>query len=110
MKSTVSVYDFRQAFYNCGRGGQFSYEALGLIFDYFEECEDSCDSEIELDPIAVCCEFTEDTWESIADNYSIDTSDCEDEDDGLQAVEEYLLDRTSLVGITSDKQIVYSDF
>jgi len=110
MKSTVSVYAFRDAFRDCGRGDQFSYEALGLIYDYFEEIEESCGTEIELDPIAVCCEYTEDTWEAIADNYSVDTSDCEDEDEGIEAVLDHLAYNTSVVGQTSGGQIVYADF
>ena len=59
MKQTVSKSDFRDAFQKCGRGEQFSYDALGVIFDYLEELEENDGIETELDPIAVCCEFTE---------------------------------------------------
>ena len=38
MKQTVSKGMFRDAFKACGRGDQFSYEALGILFDYLEEC------------------------------------------------------------------------
>ena len=37
MKTTLSVYDFRDAFTRAGRKDQFSYDALGLIYDYLEE-------------------------------------------------------------------------
>ena len=59
MKQTVSKSDFRDAFQKCGRGGQFSYDALGVIFDYLEELEENDGIETELDPIAVCCDFAE---------------------------------------------------
>ena len=110
MKTTVSQYDFTEAFRTMGRGDQFSYEALKLLFDWFEDMDESCDTETELDVIAICCEFTEDTWEAIADSYSIDTSDCEDDDESKQAVEEYLLENTSLVGVLNDGSMVYQDF
>ena len=59
MKQTVSKSDFREAFKKCGRGEQFSYEGLGVLFDYLEDIEESGGGESELDPIAYCCEFTE---------------------------------------------------
>ena len=46
MKITIdSASQFRDAFHRANRGTQFSYEALGLLFDYFEEC----DPDMELD-------------------------------------------------------------
>ena len=96
---------FRDQFHKCGRGDQFSYEALGLLFDYLNDCG----SDVELDVIAICCEFAEDTPESIADNYSIDT---EGLDDGeiKDAVLAYLEDNTSVVGVTSSGAFVYVQF
>lgn len=55
MRSEISKSDFRDAFARCGRKDQFSYDALGVIYDYLEEAN----PDSELDPIAVCCEFTE---------------------------------------------------
>ncbi len=59
MKHTISKSDFRDAFHRCGRGEQFSYDALGVMFDYLEEMEEGGGTEMELDPIACCCEFSE---------------------------------------------------
>ena len=109
MKQTINLYDFRDAFASCNRGEQFTYAALEVLFDYFESFEDDTGEEIELDVIAICCEYSEETWNEIADNYSIDTSDCKTDDDGKQAVEEYLLDNTSLCGMT-DNTLVYAQF
>ena len=71
MKTTLSVYDFRDAFVRAGRKDQFSYDALGLIYDYLEEI----DSDYDLDVIGLCCELSEDTPQSIAEYYSIDLTD-----------------------------------
>jgi predicted ArsR family transcriptional regulator len=108
MKTTVSVYDFREAFRQAGREN-FSYEALGLMFDYFEELEEDIGNEIELDVVAICCDYTEDDAVSIAGNYDIDITDM-DEDEALEAVQDYLNNNTSVVGTTSTGSIVYADF
>ena len=109
MKQTVSKYDFEQAFSDAGRENQFSYEARNLLFDWFEQYEDDCDTEVELDVIAICCEYDEDDWEDIADNYGIDLSDCEDDDEREQAVEDYLQENTMFIGKTSGT-MVYASF
>jgi len=59
MKQTVDQYTFEQAFRVADRFDQFGYDALKALFDYIEEYEDSCGTEIELDVIAICCEFTQ---------------------------------------------------
>ena len=59
MKTSVSVSDFRDAFKSYGRDDNFTYEGLGALFEYLEEYEESCDTELELDVIALCCDFTE---------------------------------------------------
>lgn len=101
MKTTVSRYDFERAFVDAGRKDQFSYEALGLLFDYLEEYEESTGQEIELDVIALCCEYYEDSAKSIADNYSIAYDENVYEDELREIVREYLEENTQLVGETA---------
>jgi hypothetical protein len=106
MKTTVSRYDFERAFADADRKENFSYQALGLLFDYFEEYEESTGEEVELDVIALCCDYSEEDTADIARNYSIDLAhlDAEDEDYEEQctdAVREYLEHSTSIVGETS---------
>jgi hypothetical protein len=105
MKTTVTLFDFRDAFRQCDRQNQFSYEALELLFDYFEELEDSMGQEIELDPIAICCEYSEDSPADILKNYLSDGAP-DDADD----VADWLADRTSVVGTTKAGDIVYLQF
>lgn len=113
MKTTVSLYDFRREFEQ-RRPNNFSYEAIGLLFVYFENYEEQTGEEIELDVIAICCEYTEDTAANIARNYSIDLNDADLEADDYedqcrQIVFDYLSDRTSVIGDTADG-FVYSNF
>jgi len=96
---------FRDQFHRCGRADQFSYEALGLLFDYLSDCG----SDIELDVVAICCEFSEDTPESIADNYSIDIEGL-DEGEIVDAVMSFLDNHSVTVGITSTGAFVYQVF
>lgn len=100
MKTTVSRYDFERAFVDADRKENFSYEALGLLFDYLEDYEEQTGEEIELDVIALCCDYSEETAEDIARNYSIDLEGM-DEDEQLEAVRDYLNENTTLVGETS---------
>jgi hypothetical protein len=100
MKTTVSRYDFERAFVDADRKENFSYEALGLLFDYFESYEEETGEEIELDVIAICCEYSENNPDDIITNYSIDVEGM-DEDEKIEAVRDYLSDNTMLVGETA---------
>ena len=59
MKQTINFYDFSEAFRKAGRGDQFTYQGQRALFDYLEEYEEGCDIEIELDVIALCCDYVE---------------------------------------------------
>ena len=99
MKTSINKYDFRDAFQKAGRGNNFSYDGLGVLFDYFEAYEEDSGEEIELDVIAICCEFDEAMPEEIRDNYSIEGD-----------VLDYLFDHTHVAGITKDGAIIYAAF
>lgn len=66
MHITINKSQFRDEFKRAGRGNQFSYEALGLLFDYFEEDED-----MELDVIGLCCEFVEMSEDEVRGSYHV---------------------------------------
>jgi len=96
MKMTLTKPIFRDEFRRAGRADQFSYDALGLLFDYFEDC----DPDMEIDVIEICCEFAEDTIENIAEFYDFD----------VESVAEELANATSVVGTTTTGTIVYQQF
>jgi hypothetical protein len=111
MKQTLNKDQFRFAFDQV-RPNQFSYEALGMLFDYLEEC----DEDMELDVIAICCDFTEGDFQEVANELDEDedelTQECEglDEDETAQLIAEKLEDKTTVLGVTSDNTIVYANF
>jgi hypothetical protein len=108
MIQTIDKHGFTQAFKQAGRGEQFSYAALGALFDYFEEYEESTGEQIELDVIAICCEYTEETAAEIAASYNIDIEGL-DEDDVSNAVRTFLHENTLLVA-EEDGVFVYQQF
>lgn len=59
MYTTLTSYDFINAFGAYGRGTQFSYDGLDKLFDYLEELEQDTGIDIELDVIGLCCDYTE---------------------------------------------------
>lgn len=59
MKTIVTEYDFLNAFSNYGRENQFSYHGKLALFNYLNEYEQQTGMEIELDIIAICCDFCE---------------------------------------------------
>ena len=56
---TVNFYDFERAFVDAGRGDNFSYEGKQILFDYLENLSEEMGEPIELDVIALCCEYSE---------------------------------------------------
>jgi hypothetical protein len=108
MKTTVYFSEFCDYFHKI-RPDNFSYEGLRVLFDYFEEIEDSCGEESELDVIGICCEFSEASWEVIASDYSIQIDINENEDEQKVQVLDFLADQRALIGETSNS-IVYRQF
>jgi len=109
MVQTINLYDFRQAFHNMGRGEQFSYEALELIFNHYEQYEQDTGEPMELDVIATCCDLSEMTYKEVADYYAIGEGEDLNPEDIPQAVIDYLNDQTTIVGET-DTTIVFFNF
>ena len=62
MKETVNESRFIDGFRECNRNENFSYEGRKALYEYFTEMEHD-DYEMEYDPVAICCEYTE--YESI---------------------------------------------
>ena len=68
MKKTINYYDFRAEFRAFGREDQFSRQGLKALFEYLEDYEQDCETEIELDVIALCCDYVE--YDSLEDFHS----------------------------------------
>ena len=69
MKQSVNMYDFEREFKRFERNN-FSYDGLKALFGYLEEYEEGTGEEIELDVIALCCEYMEyDSLNEYNDDY-----------------------------------------
>lgn len=106
MVQTITFQDFVDAFRARGRQEQFSYEALRLIFDWYEEN----DPEYNLDIIDICCTWTEmETLECMAQYPNIKSviefdGDFDDEEQDA-FVQDYLEDRTTYLGKATDGHV-----
>lgn len=100
MIDTITKYSFQDAFHKMGRGNQFSYEGLLALFDWFEEYEDSAGSQIELDVIAICCEYSE--YDSLKDFQN----DYGDEYESLEDIE----NNTTLIKIEDEEGFIIQQF
>ena len=89
------------------RYDQFGYDGLLVLFDFLEQFEEDTGEEIELDVIALCCEYSVDSVDSVIDMYSVDVADDADEAEKLQAVEDFLTESTLFCGTTKSGKVVY---
>ena len=99
---TLTKSSFIDAFKHSSRKDQFSYEALEAIFEYMEEYSANTGESIELDIVAICCEWSESHWSDIARDYSIDLNDFaddEDDDERIQAVYETISEQTTMLDL-----------
>lgn len=58
MIKTINFQDFCDSFSDTYKNN-FTYEGKKALFEYLESFEDGTGEQIELDPIALCCEYTE---------------------------------------------------
>lgn len=100
MKQTVDYSIFESAFRDYDRLNNFP-EGLRALFDYLEELEQDTGSELELDVVALCCDFSEEKLSVVLKEYSLDSLD-------------ELRDRTTVIMVDSesdeDPTIIYQSF
>ncbi len=96
MYQTIGFSQFTDEF-NAVRPNNFSYDGLRVLFHHLDEYENA-DSEmgIELDVIAICCDFTECTIKEVLNNYD------------LQSLYE-LQENTTVLKI-DDENIIYQNY
>ena len=96
MKQSINMYQFERAFVNMDRSNQFSYDGLKALFGYLEEYEEDSGTEVELDVIALCCEYAEyDSLEEFQGNYG-------EEYDSMESIS----DVTTLIPIDDNSFII----
>lgn len=89
MKQSINRHRFHDAFRTAGRIDQFSYDGLEALFEYLEQYEEDTGEEVELDVIALCCEYSEyDSFKDIKNEYGTGTiKTLDDLRDNTQVIE-----------------------
>lgn len=97
MKQTINFNQFCDSFQGDYKNS-FSYEGKQALFDYLEQYKEDCDTELELDPIAFCVEYTEyKNLKELQDNYT-----------DIESIEE-LQDNTTVIMI-DDESFIIQDY
>lgn len=100
MKRTLSYYDVVNEIWEV-YDHQFSYAAAQALADYYLELEEDIGEEIELDAVAIACEWSEyGDEEELLKSYAYvlnDDWDEEDDDEKLEAVYDYLRGETDVI-------------
>jgi hypothetical protein len=108
MKQTIDYYQFRNAFERCNRTSNFSHDGLSALFDHLEEIEDGTGEEMELDVIAICCDYSEHESALVAameQGFKPDTHE-DDADTAEKAALEYLRDNTQVIEVDGGAVII----
>ena len=113
-----SASDLRSLFRDYGRESTFSHHAYEWLWDYLEELEADTDSHapLEVDVIALCCDYSEEDYDTVAEYYRISLPAQEEgEDDNTydeayrEAILDYLRDKTVVLGFDDDS-VLYAAF
>ena len=81
MKKTIDKSEFVRAFDDYNRSNNFSVAGRESLFDYLEDVDEN----MELDVIAICCEFTE------YENFAEFQADYGDEYESIDNIEDVTL-------------------
>jgi hypothetical protein len=101
MKQTLMTYQIVDALYRNKDNG-FSYEGAKALADYLEQLEEDLGEDIELDVVAIRCEYTEyENYQELNDDYNLIDFDKEYPDDDLEGYEKDNLIKAELENNTS---------
>ena len=98
-----SASALRDQFIAAGRD-YFSCEGYEALIDLFNDSEN-----VKLDVVAICCDFHELDFKTIAKENRVDLSECEDEEAQIEAVADYLSDNTWATP-TTPGSFIYQNF
>lgn len=81
MKQTINVHEFQNAFMSWDTyKDNFSRAGLRALFESLKEYEESTGEELELDVVALCCDYVEyeSAWDAMKEYQPEDMPVCED--------------------------------
>lgn len=99
MKMTLTYNDFERAFRDYDRYKDFGRDALEALWEYLEEYEESTGEEIELDVLALCCDYGAYDYLNIAEEFDdlVEREEYEEYEDYTERVLEELERTTSVI-------------
>jgi hypothetical protein len=98
IKQTVNFSQFCDSFGGSYKDN-FSYEGKRALFDYLEQYSEEVGEDIELDPIALCCEYTEyDNLKDLQEQYP----NIESEED--------LLEKTAVIPVEGSEGFIILNY
>lgn len=101
---------FHDQFHAFNRQNQFSYDARSMLFDYLTEAEDNGENGeagLELDIIAICCDFVEMSIDDFLRSYDIAI---DDEEDTKEAITNHIEYNSVLIGWVDDETVLFANF
>ena len=99
MKYTMNKNEFINEFKNI-RADNFSYEALDAFYDYLICLEEDTEEELQFDPVAWCCEYTE--YDNIKDFQNQYGSEFKKIDD--------IKNKTTVINISNSDRLLIQNF
>lgn len=101
IQTSFDFSEFRELFRQYDREENFTSSGLRALFNYLD---DSDIGDVEMDVIAFCCEYSENTIDELIYQYAIDVLDCDGEtipeEEQKEKVRDYLNENTTIVGET----------
>jgi hypothetical protein len=114
-ESNISFSRFCDSFSDTYKD-KYSYAGKRALFDYLEEIEESTGEEVELDIVAICCEYSEydSAYEAMQEYQSEDMPNEGEEGDDLTEIQEkneaeakrWLEDRTQVIEVEGGGVII----
>lgn len=86
-----------------------AWDCCKALADYLEQYEEDTGEAIELDPIALRCEFSPYTYAEVTENWQVDLSDCETDEEIKEGILEFLSENTSFIEV-NDNLLVIQEF
>ena len=103
MYQRVEEYDFVQAFKDCNRTDHFTRDGLNVLFEHLVSLEEDTGEEIELDVVALCCEY----YEYSLKEYNNERSQ---QWETIEELAEHLADYTTVAGTTGRDTVIFQAY
>ena len=96
---TVNEWEFIRAFDARKRSENFSINARRRLFEYYDQLSEDLGEDIELDPLAVCCDWSEYTETELIEQYGDCIEGDKDSDEFIEELIEELQDHTTIIHV-----------